>query len=50
MHTAGNRRWGDYTVNKLTDMIGFGTEIIGGVLEGECNAVLAEFDAKQGRA
>jgi tRNA(adenine34) deaminase len=50
MHTEGNRRWGDYTVEKVTEMIGVGTEIISPVLEGECNAVLHEYDVKLGRA
>lgn len=49
MHTAANRRWGDYTVRKVTEMIGQGTQIVDGVLADECNAVLAEWDAKQGR-
>jgi len=50
MHTEGNRRWGDYTVQKVTDMIGLGTEIITPMLEDECNAVLHEYDVKLGRA
>ncbi|MDA1036619.1 MAG: nucleoside deaminase [Chloroflexi bacterium] len=50
MHTPGNRRWGDYTVNKVTEMIGQGAEIIEGVLEDDCNTVLHEFDVKLGRA
>ena len=41
--------WGDYTVRKVTEMIGQGTQIVDGVLADECNAVLAEWDAKQGR-
>ena len=49
MHTAANRRWGGYTVRKVTEMIGQGTQIVDGVLADECNAVLAEWDAKQGR-
>jgi tRNA(adenine34) deaminase len=49
VHTPGNKRWGDYTVHKVTEMIGIGTQIIEGVLKDECNAVLAEFDAKLGR-
>lgn len=49
MHTQGNRRWGDYTVNKVTEMIGQGAEIIEGILEDDCNATLKEFDAKLGR-
>lgn len=50
MHNEGNRRWGDYTVNKVTSMIGIGTEIITPVLADECNAVLKEYDTKLGRA
>lgn len=50
MHSPGNRRWGDYTVNKVTEMIGQGAEIVEGILEDDCNAVLKEFDAKLGRA
>ncbi len=50
MHTAGNRRWGDYTVTKVTEMVGQGAEIIAGVLENDCNAVLEEFDAKRASA
>ena len=49
MHPRGNRRWGDYTVNKVTEMIGQGAEIVEGILEDECNAVLKEFDANLGR-
>lgn len=50
MHTASNRRWGDYTVTKVTEMIGQGAEIVAGVLEDDCNAVLQEFDVKLGHA
>jgi tRNA(adenine34) deaminase len=49
MHTEGNRRWGEYTVRKVTAMIGQGTEIIDGVLQDDCDAVLREYDAQQGR-
>jgi len=49
MHNEGNRRWGDYTVEKVTTMIGVGTEIITPMLEDECNAVLKEYDVKLGR-
>ena len=50
MHTPGDRRWGDYTVRQVTEMIGQGTEIIEGVLEDTCKAILHEYDVKQGRA
>lgn len=50
MHHAGNRRWGGYTVEKVTAIIGIGTEIITPMLEDECNAVLSEYDTKLGRA
>jgi tRNA(adenine34) deaminase len=50
MHTAENRRWGGYTVHKVIEMVGQGNEIITGVLADECNAVLHEWDVKQGRA
>ena len=50
MHNAGNKRWGDYTVTKVTQMIGQGTEIVSPCLETECNAVLHEYDVKLGRA
>ena len=50
MHTPGNKRWGDYTVDKVTEMIGLGTEIVTPVLADECNAVLHDYDVKLGRA
>ena len=50
MQNKSSRRWGDYSVQKVTDMIGVGTEIISPVLEEECNTVLHEYDVKLGRA
>lgn len=49
MHNEGNRRWGDYTMEKVTAMIGIGTKIITPMLQDECDAVLKEYDAKLGR-
>ena len=49
MHNEGNRRWGDYTVEKVMAMVGVGTEIITPMLQDECNAVLEEYDVKLGR-
>lgn len=50
MHRPSNRRWGDYTVTKVIEMVDQGTEVIEGVLTEECNAVLEEFDIRLGRA
>ena len=50
MHIEGKRRWGDYTAQKATDMVGIGTQIISPMLEDECNAVLLEYDVKLGRS
>lgn len=46
---GGDRRWGAYSVDKVLDLVGFGTRLEAGVLAAECAAVLAEFDHKQGR-
>lgn len=48
MH-GGDRRWGDYSADKVLGMVGFGTRLESGVLAAECAAVLAEFDRAQGR-
>lgn len=50
MHASGERRWGDYTVDKVIAMVGQGNTVESGVLADECNAVLHEWDVKQGRA
>ena len=49
MHTPGEQRWGDYTVQRLLDTVGQGTAVEVGVLGAECAALLREWDAKQGR-
>jgi tRNA(adenine34) deaminase len=43
MHAFVEPRWGNYTVRELTALIGRGTEIIDGVLQDDCKAVLLEF-------
>ena len=48
MH-SGDRRWGDYDVHKVLDMVGFGTRVEEGILEDDCAAVLHEYDVKNGR-
>ena len=50
MHTSGERRWGDYTVHKVLELVGQGNSVETGVLADECNAMLHEWDVKQGRA
>jgi tRNA(adenine34) deaminase len=50
MHTPGDRRWGDYTVHKVIELVGQGNQIVTGVLADDCNAVLRGWDAKQRRA
>ncbi len=49
MHTAADRRWGDYTVNKVIELVGMGNSVETGVLADECYALLHEWDKKQGR-
>ncbi len=49
MHGSQDRRWGDYDVHKVLDMVGQGTQVQSGVLEDECAAVLNEWDIKNGR-
>ena len=49
LHSTGDRRWGDYTVQKVIELVGQGNQIITDVLADECNAVLREWDARQGR-
>ncbi len=49
LHTLGERRWGDYTVHKLLDLVDQGTTIETGVLADQCNALLHDWDVRQGR-
>ena len=49
MHGPGDRRWGGYSVHKLLEMVEQGTAVETGVLAEECDGVLREWDAKQGR-
>ena len=49
MHGANDRRWGDYSVEKVLDMVGAGTHVEAGVLEGECEALLRHWDVVNGR-
>ena len=49
LHTPEERRWGDYAVTKLLSLVDQGTLVETGVLQEACEAVLHEWDVKQGR-
>ena len=43
-------RMGDYTVHRLVEMMGKGTQVAVGVLAEDCDGVLQEWEMKRGRA
>ena len=50
MQTGVDRRYGDYTADKLIEMVGRGNQVIAGVLADDCHRALQAWDVKQGRA